>query len=52
MVGIGIDVSKAALDVAVHGLPAVRQFKNTPAGISQLVAWLAGQPGFAHSSCG
>lgn len=45
MVGIGIDVSKAALDVAVHGLPAVRQFKNTPAGISQLVAWLAGQPG-------
>lgn len=40
MVGIGIDVSKAALDVAVHGQSARRQFNNTAAGVRQLVKWL------------
>lgn len=44
MVGIGIDVSKATLDVAVAGQAPVRQFKNTTAGIAQLLKWLAGQP--------
>lgn len=44
MVGIGIDVSKGALDVAVHGQATARQFKNTSAGIAQLVKWLAGLP--------
>ena len=39
MNGIGIDVSKATLDVAVHeGL--CRQFDNTPAGHRTLAAWL------------
>ncbi len=44
MVGIGIDVSKATLDVAVSGQAPMRQFKNTPVGIAQLVKWLTGQP--------
>jgi len=43
MQGIGIDVSKATLDVAVHGHGTTHQFKNTPAGIKRLVAWLAAQ---------
>lgn len=37
--GVGIDVSKAALDVAVHG-GIVRQFANTKAGHRRLIAWL------------
>jgi transposase len=41
MQAIGIDVSKATLDVAVHGHGKTHQFKNTPAGIKRLVAWLA-----------
>lgn len=43
MQGIGIDVSKATLDVAVHGQGTTHQFKNTSAGIKRLVAWLASQ---------
>ena len=43
MVGIGIDVSKAMLDVAVTDEAQLRQFKNTRAGIRQLVKWLAGR---------
>ena len=35
---VGIDVSKALLDVAVLGSPAVRQFANSPAGFRKLVA--------------
>lgn len=43
--GIGIDVSKAALDVAIHGQATARQFANTRAGIRRLAAWLcARQP--------
>jgi transposase len=38
---IGIDVSKATLDVAVHDLAQQRRFANTPAGHRQLVQWLA-----------
>lgn len=44
MHGIGIDISKARLDVAVHGEEAARGFANTAAGHRKLLAWLAGQP--------
>lgn len=39
-VGIGIDVSKATLDVSVHGEGQVRQFANDPKGFRQMAAWL------------
>jgi transposase len=43
--GIGIDVSKATLDVAIHGQATARQFANTRTGIRRLAAWLcARQP--------
>lgn len=38
---VGIDVSKATLDVAVLGKAETRQFPNTPAGFRKLVRWLA-----------
>lgn len=38
--GIGIDVSKATLDVAVHGSATTRQFPNSAAGHRRLAAWL------------
>jgi transposase len=41
MVDIGMDVSKAWLDVAVHGQMQVRRFANTARGIGQLVAWVS-----------
>lgn len=41
--GTGIDVSKSALDVAVHGDPRIRQFANAKAGHRQLIAWLRKQ---------
>lgn len=37
---IGIDVSKATLDVAVHGLAQQSSFPNTAAGHRRLVKWL------------
>lgn len=37
---VGIDVSKAMLDVACYNSQAFQQFKNTPKGISKLVDWL------------
>ncbi|WOB48146.1 IS110 family transposase [Xanthomonas hydrangeae] len=40
MNGIGIDVCKARLDVAVYRGPCA-QFHNTPAGHLKLVSWLA-----------
>ncbi|PPT99410.1 hypothetical protein XarbCFBP7408_14945 [Xanthomonas arboricola pv. guizotiae] len=42
MNGIGIDVCKAMLDVAVHHGPFAR-FHNTGAGHRKLVSWLATQ---------
>ena len=42
MVGIGIDVSKAQLDLAVHGETALLQFPNDKAGIRKLVSHLKG----------
>jgi transposase len=43
MHGIGIDVSKATLEVAIHEGPH-RQFDNTPAGHRRLAAWLKTLP--------
>lgn len=37
---IGIDVSKATLDVAVHGHVQQSSFPNTPSGHRRLVKWL------------
>lgn len=42
-VSVGIDVSKATLDVAIHGSSAVRAFPNNAAGFRQLAAWLKPQ---------
>jgi len=39
-IGAGVDVSKAFLDVAVHGMPAVRRFANDALGCAQIHAWL------------
>ena len=38
---IGVDVSKATLDVAVRGESRVRQFANTEEGVAALVASLS-----------
>lgn len=43
MIGIGVDVSKARLDAAVHGEAGSHSFDNTAAGRRRLVAWLGGQ---------
>ena len=43
MPGIGIDVSKATLDVAMDGAPGLNRYPNTPAGIRRLVRMLARQ---------
>lgn len=37
---IGIDVSKATLDVAIHGQPRQQSFPNTPKGRQRLAKWL------------
>ena len=42
MKAVGIDVGKAALDLAVRGDPAVRRFANTAAGIRRIRKELAG----------
>lgn len=36
----GVDVGKARLDAAVHGLEGLTQVDNGPAGLSELIAWL------------
>lgn len=40
MPGIGIDVCKAMLDVAVHGQHGLQRYPNTPAGIRRLLRML------------
>ncbi len=40
MTAVGIDVGKAALDVAIFGEPKVHRLANTAAGIRRLVRWL------------
>src|SRR5690349_843762 len=40
---VGIDVSKAALDVAILGQAGCRQFANTARGFRTLAAWLKRQ---------
>lgn len=37
MTAVGVDVGKAALDVAIDGVPGVARFANTTAGIRKLV---------------
>lgn len=37
---VGIDVSKATLDVACYQSKELKQFKNDPKGISELVEWM------------
>lgn len=41
---VGIDVSKARLDVAVRGEKLTRHFDNQEPGIQELVNWLAARP--------
>jgi len=41
MLGVGIDVGKYWLDVALHGDLCIRRFSNDPAGVSQLIDFLA-----------
>ena len=36
----GIDVGKAHLDAAVHGLEDLTRADNAPAGFSELIGWL------------
>ena len=43
-VTIGIDISKALLDVATYPERAVKQFTNTSKGHSKLITWLATLP--------
>lgn len=38
MTAVGIDVGKAALDVAVDGVPGVVRYANTKAGIGKLAS--------------
>lgn len=45
MTAVGIDVGKAALDVAVDGVAGVTRFPNTAAGIGKLVRRLQGLAG-------
>lgn len=44
MTAVGIDVGKAALDMAVEGHPQVTRFTNTPAGLRALLKRLAALP--------
>jgi transposase len=45
MTAVGIDVSKANLDVMVHGDGKVQRFANTKAGIAKLLRYLQALPG-------
>ena len=45
MTGVGIDVSKAVLDLAANDAAKVDHFPNTPAGIRRLVELLRARPG-------
>lgn len=40
---VGVDVSKATLDVVIWGRQEVRQYRNHPDGTQELAAWLADQ---------
>lgn len=40
MTAVGIDVGKAALDVAIDGVPGVSHFANTTAGVRKLIRQL------------
>ncbi len=40
---VGVDVSKATLDVAIHGSSEVRSFANSVLGFRKVAAWLLPQ---------
>lgn len=42
-VGVGIDVCKLRLDVAIHGETEVRSFANDATGLAGLLKWLKGR---------
>ncbi|MBD9369823.1 transposase [Xanthomonas sp. XNM01] len=44
MTAAGIDVGKAALDLAIDGIPGVVRFANTAQGVSKLVRRLESVP--------
>lgn len=50
LVGIGIDVSKAFLDVVIYGQKRSRRFTNQVAGFVLLFAWLKVELGDACTS--
>ena len=43
MVGVGIDVCKERLDVAVHGEEQIWRFSNDVGGLTELLRWLKGR---------
>lgn len=43
MTGVGIDVCKERLDVAIHGEAKTYTFANEPSGLLQLMKWLKGR---------
>lgn len=43
MLGVGIDVCKERLDVAIHGEAKTYSFANEPSGLLQLMKWLRGR---------
>ena len=45
MTAVGIDVSKAMLDLAFNDAAKVHRFHNTTAGIRRLVELLGARPG-------
>lgn len=41
---VGVDISKATLDVYLHPQAVARQFPNTMAGVADLLSWLGQGP--------
>ena len=50
IVGIGVDVSKAFLDVVIHGQKRSTRFKNEANGLIALIAWLIVELGVTYKS--
>ena len=48
---IGIDVSKRWLDAATWPRGAAQRFANDPAGMRELLEWIAAQPGVDQVAC-
>ena len=50
IIGIGVDVSKAFLDVVIHGRKRSTRFKNEANGFIALIAWLIVELGATYKS--